>query len=163
MKVVILGCGRVGARLANSLDAEGHTVSIIDRNPDAFRRFLASEFRGKAVVGIGIDEDILRRAGIEDADVFVSATNLDNVNAMASQIAQHVFKVPKVIARMYDPVREEVYQTLGLTTVCPTVVGAERIKQMLDARWGPTAASAAEEAARRAPRGSAAGEVQTGG
>ena len=135
VRVVILGCGRVGARLANSLDAEGHTVSIIDRNADAFRRFLSSSFGGRAVVGIGIDEDVLRRAGIEEADVFVAATNLDNVNAMASQIAQHVFKVPKVIARMYDPVREEVYQTLGLTTVCPTVVGAERIKEMLDARW----------------------------
>jgi len=135
VRVVILGCGRVGARLANSLDTEGHRVAIVDRNPDSFRRFLRSDFGGRAVVGIGIDEDVLRRAGIEDADVFVAATNLDNVNAMASQIAQHVFKVPKVVARMYDPVREEVYQTLGLTTVCPTTIGAERIKEMLDARW----------------------------
>jgi trk system potassium uptake protein TrkA len=133
--VVILGCGRVGARLANSLDSEGHRVAIVDRNPDSFRRFLRSDFGGQAVVGIGIDEDVLRRAGIEDADVFVAATNLDNVNAMASQIAQQIFKVPKVVARMYDPVREEVYQTLGLTTVCPTTIGAERIKEMLDARW----------------------------
>jgi trk system potassium uptake protein TrkA len=133
--VVILGCGRVGARLANALDSEGHRVAIVDRNPDSFRRFLRSDFGGQAVVGIGIDEDVLRRAGIEDADVFVAATNLDNVNAMASQIAQQIFKVPKVVARMYDPVREEVYQTLGLTTVCPTTIGAERIKEMLDARW----------------------------
>ncbi|TAK20975.1 MAG: TrkA family potassium uptake protein [Chloroflexota bacterium] len=142
MKVVILGCGRVGARLANTLDAGGHRVSIIDRNPDAFRRFLASGFTGLAVAGIGIDEDVLRRARIEDADVFVAATNLDNVNAMASQIAQHIFHVPRVVARMYDPVREEVYQTLGLTTVCPTVVGAERIKEMLDSRWQDCAARA---------------------
>jgi trk/ktr system potassium uptake protein len=135
MKVVILGCGRVGARLANTLDAEGHRVAIVDRNPDAFRRFLAEGFNGEAVVGVGIDEDVLRRAGIEEADVFIAATNLDNVNAMAGQIAQLIFKVPRVIARLYDPIREEVYQTAGLTTVCPTKVGAERIKQMLDARW----------------------------
>lgn len=135
MKVVILGCGRVGARLAIALDQEGHKVSIVDRNPDAFRRFLNDGYNGEAVVGVGIDEDVLRRAGIEDADVFVAATNLDNVNAMAGQIAQIVFKVPKVVARMYDPVREEIYHTIGLTTVCPTTVGAERIKEMLDARW----------------------------
>lgn len=135
MKVVILGCGRVGARLANALDAEGHQVSIVDRNPEAFRRFLDDGFNGEAVIGIGIDEDVLRRAGIEDADVFVAATNLDNVNATATQIAQLIFNVPRAIARLYDPFREEVYQTLGLSTVCPTVVGAERIKEMLDARW----------------------------
>jgi trk system potassium uptake protein TrkA len=133
----------VGARLANTLDSEGHRVHIIDRNPDAFRRFLAPDFHGRAVVGIGIDEDILRRARIEDADVFVAATHLDNVNAMASQIARHIFHVPRVIARMYDPVREEVYQTLGLTTVCPTVVGAETIKSMLDGVWD------ADDAAKR--------------
>ena len=138
MKVVILGCGRVGARLANALDAEGHSVAIIDRNPDAFRRFLGESFSGEAVVGVGIDEDVLRRAGIEEADVFIAATNLDNVNAMAGQIAQLIFKVPKVVARLYDPFREEVYQTAGLATVCPTMVGAERIKQMLDARWAPS-------------------------
>jgi trk system potassium uptake protein TrkA len=80
-------------------------------------------------------EDVLRRAGIDTADVFIAATNLDNVNAMAGQIAQLIFRVPRVIARLYDPIREEVYQTAGLTTVCPTKVGAERIKQMLDARW----------------------------
>jgi trk system potassium uptake protein TrkA len=135
VKIVILGCGRVGARLALSLDAEGHDVAIVDRNPDAFRRFLVESFNGKAIVGVGIDEDVLRRAGLEGADVFVAATNLDNVNAMAGQIAQHIFKVPKVIARMYDPFREELYQAIGLTTVCPTTVGATKIKDMLDARW----------------------------
>jgi trk system potassium uptake protein TrkA len=135
MKVVILGCGRVGARLATTLDAEGHRVTIVDRNPDAFRRFLNDGYGGEAVIGVGIDEDVLRRAGIEDADVFVAATNLDNVNVMASQIAHHIFQVPKVIARLYDPIREEVYHTAGLATVCPTVVGAERIKAMLDSRW----------------------------
>ena len=135
MRIVILGCGRVGARLAMALDAEGHEVSIVDRNPDSFRRFLDESFGGQVVVGIGIDEDVLRRAGIERADVFVAATNLDNVNAMAGQIVQHIFGVPKVIARMYDPFREELYQAIGLTTVCPTKEGARRVKEMLDARW----------------------------
>jgi trk system potassium uptake protein TrkA len=135
VKIVILGCGRVGARLAIALDREGHQVSIIDRNPDAFRRFLDESFNGQVVVGVGIDEDVLRRAGIEGADVFVAATDLDNVNAMASQICQLIFKVPKVIARMYDPFREELYQTIGLTTVCPTTEGARCVKRMLDARW----------------------------
>jgi trk system potassium uptake protein TrkA len=135
VRIVILGCGRVGARLAMALDAEGHQVAIIDRNPDAFRRFLGESFGGQVVVGIGIDEDVLRRAGIEQADVFVAATNLDNVNAMAGQIVQHIFHVPKVIARMYDPFREELYQAIGLTTVCPTKEGAQRVKEMLDAGW----------------------------
>jgi trk system potassium uptake protein TrkA len=135
VRFVILGCGRVGARLATTLDAEGHEVSIIDRNPDAFRRFLPESFGGQAVVGVGIDEDVMRRAGIERADVFVAATDLDNVNAMAGQIAQHIFGVPRVIARMYDPFREELYQAIGLTTVCPTTEGARRVKEMLDAHW----------------------------
>lgn len=135
MRIVILGCGRVGARLAKTLDREGHEVSIIDRNPDAFSRFLDESFGGQAIVGVGIDEDVLRRANIEQADVFVAATDLDNVNAMAGQIAQHVFRVPKVVSRMYDPFREELYQTIGLTTVCPTTEGARRLKEMLDARW----------------------------
>ena len=143
MKVAILGCGRVGARLANTLDDEGHRVSIIDRNPDAFRRFLNPHFHGQVVVGVGIDEDILRRAGLEDADVFVAATDLDNVNAMASQIAQHIFRVPKVIARLYDPFREELYETLGLTTVCPTRVSAEAIRKKLNAHWKNTSPPAA--------------------
>lgn len=140
MNVVILGCGRVGARLALTLDSEGHKVSIIDRNPDSFMRFLTEEFNGQAIVGVGIDEDVLRRAGIEQADVFVAATNFDNVNAMAGQIAQHIFRVPKVVSRMYDPFRDELYQAIGLTTVCPTTVGARRIKEMLDARWGQAGA-----------------------
>src|SRR5262249_15872798 len=101
----------------------------------AFRRFLTEEFNGQAIVGVGIDEDVLRRAGIEEADVFIAATNLDNVNAMAGQIAQLIFHVPKVIARMYDPFRDELYQAIGLDTVCPTKEGAHQIKAMLDERW----------------------------
>ncbi|MBI2942325.1 MAG: TrkA family potassium uptake protein [Chloroflexi bacterium] len=131
MRVVILGCGRVGARLANVLSHAGHTVGIIDKSADAFRR-LAPGFRGLTVVGTGIDEDVLRRAGIDQADVFAAVTDADNTNIMASQVAEVIYRVPKVITRIYDPIRNEAYQTLGLETVCPTTLGAERIKQMLE-------------------------------
>ncbi len=130
MKVVILGCGRVGARLATQLDSAGHDVTIIDRNQDAFAR-LGSTYSGAMVLGTGIDEDVLRRAGIEQADSFVAVSNGDNTNAMAAQIAKLVFKVPRVVARLYDPIREETYKTLGLDTVSPTNIGVQRIMEML--------------------------------
>lgn len=121
MKVVIMGCGRIGARLANMLDAEGHDVVIIDLNQDAFAR-LSPSYGGQTVVGTGIDEDVLKRAGIEEADAFVAVTTGDNRNIMASQIAKHVFNVPEVLCRIYDPVREDTYHLLGLDTVCPTTM-----------------------------------------
>jgi trk system potassium uptake protein TrkA len=121
MRFVILGCGRVGARLAITLDQMGHKVSVIDQNPDAFKR-LPSTFNGTEVIGIGIDEDVLLRAGIEEADVFAAVTNGDNTNIMASQVAKEIFNVPRVIARIYDPVRENIYHMLGLDTVCPTTL-----------------------------------------
>jgi trk system potassium uptake protein len=131
MHVVILGCGRVGANLANLLDSEGRDVSIIDRNSDQFRR-LDPDFHGTAIVGTGIDQEILRRAGIEQADIFVALTNGDNTNVMAAQIAQHVFRVPRVICRVYDPVREEAYRNLGLETYCPTTLGTAMVRQLMD-------------------------------
>lgn len=131
MLVLILGCGRVGARLANVLDGEGHDVRVIDGNADSFRR-LSPDFKGQTVVGQGIDDDVLRRAGIEKADVFAAVTNDDNTNIMASQMAKLLHNVPKVITRIYDPIREETYQTLGLETVCPTALGAQLIEEMLD-------------------------------
>lgn len=130
MHVVILGCGRVGAQLANWLDAEGHDVAVIDRVSDQFRR-LDADFGGTAIVGIGIDNDILRRAGIERADFFIAVTNGDNTNVMAAQIAKHVFHVPHAITRIYDPVREETYRNLGLETFCPTILGATKIKELM--------------------------------
>ncbi|MCC7021390.1 MAG: TrkA family potassium uptake protein [Thermomicrobiales bacterium] len=119
MKVVIMGCGRVGARIAALLDNTGNQVSVIDIDSQAFRR-LPVAFGGETVIGTGIDEDILRRAGIEDADAFVAVTNGDNRNIMAAQVARMVFDVPEVVCRIYDPVREDTYRRLGLTTVCPT-------------------------------------------
>jgi trk system potassium uptake protein TrkA len=132
MKVVIVGCGRVGSYLAVSLVAGGHQVTVVDNHGIAFER-LGDSFQGETVLGTGIDEDVLRRAGIEDANAFVAVTNGDNTNIMASQVVKEIFKVPTVICRIYDPVREEVYRHLGLTTFCPTVVGATAIAKMLEA------------------------------
>lgn len=133
MHIIILGCGRLGAHLARRLDREGHAVTIVDRNGESFAR-LGSDFRGTMVLGTGIDQDILRRAGIEHADAFIAVTNGDNTNAMAAEIAKLVFHVPRVVARLYDPVREDTYHTLGLMeTVCPTIIGADKIHEIVTA------------------------------
>ena len=119
MNVVSLGCGRVGARVASLLDQNGHSVTVIDTRPQAFDR-LARDFAGDTVIGTGIDEDVLRLAGIESADTFIAVAAHDNRNLMAAQVAQVIFKVPQVIVRIYDPVREDTYRRMGLTTICPT-------------------------------------------
>ncbi len=131
MNVVIVGCGRVGARLSLQFVREGADVTIIDQNAAAFAR-LGNNFAGNALVGNGIDEDMLRRAGIEEADVFVAVTEGDNRNIMACQMAQHIFNVPRVICKINDPVRNEVYMKLGLKTFCPTIVGADTIHAMIE-------------------------------
>ncbi|MEW5721310.1 MAG: TrkA family potassium uptake protein [Chloroflexota bacterium] len=131
MRIVIMGCGRLGAYLARHLDQEGHDVTVVDRSSDSFAR-LGSDFHGTMVLGTGIDEDVMRRAGIEKADAFVAVSNGDNTNAMAAEIAKLVFKVPRVVARLYDPVREDTYHTLGLMeTICPTVMASERIHEIV--------------------------------
>jgi len=127
MKVIIMGCSRVGAQLATEFDAEGHKVTIIDVDSYSFRK-LPSTFKGKALVGSGIDEGSLKKAGIEEADVFIAVTQGDNRNVMACQIAKHLYHVPKVISRIYDPIREEMYRNLGLRTVSPTKVVAKLLK-----------------------------------
>ena len=114
-----MGCGRVGARIASLLDHSGNAITVIDTDSRAFRR-LPAGFGGETVIGTGIDEDVLRKAGIEDADAFIAVTNGDNRNIMAAQVARLVFEVPVVVCRIYDPVREDTYRRLGLTTVCPT-------------------------------------------
>ncbi len=131
MKVVIMGCGRVGARLANLLDADGHSVAVLDTNSYSFRRLLP-DFNGTALVGNGIDEEALKRAGIEEADVFLALTQGDNRNVMAAQIAKHIFNVPRVICRIYDPLRQELYSTLGLEAISPTTVFAEILREKLE-------------------------------
>jgi trk/ktr system potassium uptake protein len=124
LKIVILGCGRVGSTLATMLDQEGHDVSVIDFSSDSFQR-LSPDFRGETIQGNGVDEEILIRAGIKDADAFAAVTNGDNRNIMASQVAKEIFKVKKVVCRIYDPIREETYHELGLDTISPTKVGAQ--------------------------------------
>ena len=129
MRVVILGCGRVGARLAGMLDAE-HEVSIIDTSLEAFER-LPAAFRGLVVLGEGVDYDVLKQAGIARADAFLTLSNDDNTNIMAAQVAKEVFRVPRVITRIYDPARQDTYNALGLQSICPTRVGVARIEQLL--------------------------------
>jgi trk system potassium uptake protein TrkA len=127
MKVVIMGCGRVGSELAVQLEGEGHQVTVLDINPDAFRR-LPPDFKGRRVVGNGIDQDVLRRVGVAEADVFIAVTQGDNRNVMAAQIAKYIFQVPRVVCRIYDPVREEIYRGLGLETFSPTRITVDRLR-----------------------------------
>jgi len=129
--VVIMGCGRVGARVASQLSRLGHEVTVLDLYPEAFAR-LDPEFNGTTLVGNGIDVDVLRRAGIERADAFAAATQGDNRNVMASQIAKHIFNVPKVVTRIYDPLRQETFEMLGLEAISPTVLGANQFLKILD-------------------------------
>lgn len=131
MKVVIMGCGRVGADLAATLDQEGHEVTILDVNEDAFRR-LPPQFGGQRHVGNGIDQEVLSRIGVGEADAFVAVTQGDNRNVMAAQMAKHIFGVPRVVCRIYDPIREEIYHGLGLETISPTKVGARLLKEALE-------------------------------
>jgi len=133
MKIIIMGCGRLGAQLANSLDAEGHAVTILDIDAYSFDRFLSSEFRGTALLGSGIDEEILRKAEIEKADAFIAVTHGDNRNVMACQMAKHIFHVPKVICRIYDPQRRDMYIPLGIDAVSPTTLVAQMLREKLGA------------------------------
>ena len=131
MKVIIMGCGRVGARLAMLLEAGGHDITVLDTDPYSFRR-LPQTFGGTALFGSGTNIDTLKKAGIEEADIFVALTQGDNRNVMSCQIAKHIFNVPRVVCRIYDPLREEMYSTLGLETISPTVVFAQLLKEKLE-------------------------------
>ena len=131
MEAVIMGCGRVGARLAGLLDADGHSVTILDTDTYSFRR-LPPTFKGNALVGNGLDQEVLKRAVIEEADAFVATTQGDNRNIMAAQIAKHIFNVPKVVSRIYDPLRQELYGTLGLETISPTTIFAQILREKLE-------------------------------
>lgn len=130
MKVIIMGCGRVGAQLAALLDEENHEVTVLDINSYSFRR-LPSGFRGSALVGDGTDEETLRKAGIEVADAFVAVTQGDNRNVMAAQIVKHIFGVKKVLCRIYDPLRRDIYEVLGIDAISPTTIFAHLLKEKL--------------------------------
>lgn len=119
MKIVIVGCGRVGASAADQYDRGGHEVIVLDSSTSAFDR-LPSTFGGRAIRGDGTDEDVLRRAGAEGADVFLALTEGDNRNVMAAQLAVEALEVRRVIAKINDPVRASAYAELGIATLCRT-------------------------------------------
>ena len=130
MNVVIMGCGRVGAQLAALLDSDGMKVTVLDKDAYSFRR-LPSGFGGTALVGDGTDADMLKKAGVEEADIFVALTQGDNRNIMAAQIAKKMFNVPRVICRIYDPLRKDVYDSLGVEALSPTTIFAQLLREKL--------------------------------
>jgi trk system potassium uptake protein TrkA len=130
MKIIIMGCGRVGLQVSHLLIRQGHEVTVIDHDANALAR-LGADFKGKVVRGIGFDRNILLEAGVETAEGFVAASSSDNANIVAARTARTIFHVPRVVARLYDPVRAEVYQRLGLTTISSTSWGAEKIVEVV--------------------------------
>lgn len=135
MYVIIVGCGRVGSELAAILQSEGHNVVVIDKNPKSFQR-LGATFNGITINGNGYDAEILKEAGIERADAFCAVTNGDNTNIMSAQVAKKIFKVSKVIARVYDPKRADIYKRLGLDVISGTVLFAAMIRdKVIESRF----------------------------
>ncbi len=130
MRVVIMGCGRVGLQLTIELAQAGHEVAIIDKSPAAFEK-LPPGFQAATVVGLGFDRDTLEEAGINDADAFVAVSSGDNSNILSARVALEHYKVPKVIARIYDPRRAEIYERLNIPTVATTKWGVKQIQLML--------------------------------
>ena len=130
MNITIVGCGRVGSQLAVLLSQEGHNVTIIDKNADSFKR-LGGMFNGVTAVGNAFDEKLLRELKIEKQDAFVSVTSGDNTNLMASQIARKMFKVPRVIARVYDPERADIYKKFDLDIISGTILVAAMIRDKI--------------------------------
>lgn len=130
MHIVIVGCGRVGSGLARALEAEGHAVSVIDRNRRAFRR-LPADFKGLIVEGSGFDRDALNEAKIAEADAFAAVTSGDNSNILAARIARETFGVERVVARIYDPQRAQVYQRLGIPTVATVTWTVDQVRSWL--------------------------------
>jgi trk system potassium uptake protein TrkA len=128
--IVIMGCGRVGSTIAHTLEARGHSVAVIDQDADAFRR-LGTEFTGITVTGIGFDREVLTAAGIEHADAFAAVSSGDNSNIISARLARETFGVPRVVARIYDPKRAEVYERLGIPTVATVRWTADRMVRHL--------------------------------
>jgi trk system potassium uptake protein TrkA len=130
MRVLIVGCGRLGAGLAQVLSLRGHVVTVVDIDPLAFER-LGPTFRGQTVVGVGFDREVLVKAGIERADCLAAVTASDDANVVAARLASQVFHIPKVIARMYDPRKAEIYKRLGLQTISPVTWGINHIAELV--------------------------------
>ena len=124
--VIVIGCGRVGSQLANMLSDNGSNVCVIDRNADAFAN-LGRNFNGSTIQGVGFDEDVLIKAGVEECDVLAAVTQSDNANLMCAEVANHLFGVPHVISRLYNPDHERAYMQLGIDYVCGTSLVAEDV------------------------------------
>jgi trk system potassium uptake protein TrkA len=129
MKILVIGCGRLGAGLAKTLELRRHAVTVVDRDPAAFEALGA--FKGETVEGSGIDREALLKAGIERADGLAAVTSSDEINVVAGRLAVQVFRVPRVVARLYDPRKAEIYRRLGLQTLTPVAWGIHRIAELL--------------------------------
>jgi trk system potassium uptake protein TrkA len=130
MKVIIIGCGRVGSGLAQVMGRRGHDVTVIDTDPAALNR-LGPAFKGRKVVGVGFDREILLEAGIHQADALAAVTVSDEANVVSARLARQVFRVPRVVARVYDPGKAEIYRRFGLQTISPVSLGVDRLAEML--------------------------------
>ena len=130
MHIIVIGCGKVGSKFAVAMSDEGHDVVIIDNDKKAFK-VLGHKFNGITITGVPIDQDILKQAGVENADVLIAVTPDDNVNIMVCQVAKELFNVPKVLARIFNPQREHVFRQFGLQTICPTDITLDVIKSII--------------------------------
>ncbi|MEA4959945.1 MAG: TrkA family potassium uptake protein, partial [Anaerolineaceae bacterium] len=130
MKVIIIGCGRVGAGLAKNMSLQGVDVVVIDMNPKAFEA-LGPTFKGRTITGIGFDQKVLADAGIEKADALAAVTASDEANLVAARTAKTIFRVPRVAARVYEPRKAKIYRRLGIQTISPVTLGIERLTAML--------------------------------
>lgn len=130
MKVIIVGCGKLGSGLARNLTGKGHRVTVIDNNPEAFE-LLGKDFTGEKIVGIGFDREILEKAQIRMADAIVACSKSDDANALIGRISRNIYKVPRVISRLYDPRSAEIYRSLGIQTISTTTWGVRQATEML--------------------------------
>ena len=167
MNILIVGCGRVGSELAGALSREGHTVAIVDANESAFD-LLPPDYSGYCTVGIPIDLDVLREAGIENCDALAAVSQDDNTNIMVCQLAKEYFHLENILARSYDPRRENVFSHFGLRTVCPTRLTVETVKNILlqdkpqQITVGPSTISFHELPVNRRLNGASTSDIDTG-
>jgi trk system potassium uptake protein TrkA len=131
MRIIIVGCGRIGSGLAQALDKAGHEIYVIDSNPAAFSK-LNPAFKGKTIEGIGFDRDVLKKARIDRADALAAVTSSDESNAVIAQLAREAYRVPKVVARMYDRQKAEIYRRLGVLTLSSTAWGIRRAMDLIN-------------------------------
>lgn len=130
MQIIVVGCGKVGSQFAKMMSEEGHDIVVVDSNLDNFK-MLGPNFRGLTVLGVPIDEDVLKEAGIESAEGLAAVTPDDNINMMACQVAKEVFNVPRIFCRIQDPVREQVFYQFGVHTICPTDMAVQEFRALM--------------------------------